>query len=657
MEIPILKDLVIIFSLSIGVILCFHRFQVPAIMGFLLTGILAGPHVLGLVHEEHIVEVMAEIGIVLLLFTIGIEFSIGHLLRLKKPVLLGGGLQVGLSIAVGSGAALGLGYFFPQALFWGFLLSLSSTAIVLKILQDQGQIETPFGRMLLAILIFQDVAAIPMMLAAPKLAGVSSGAEGNGFWIVAQALGLICFLFWAARFGVPFLLAQIVKTRIRELFLLGIVTLGFGIALISSSIGLSLALGAFIAGMIISESEYSHQAMGYVLPFKDIFTSLFFVSIGMLLNLEVFLEHVGLIILLLLAAIGIKFLMATLATLAVGHSLRIALVVGLSLAQIGEFSLVVSKLGLKYELLNPESYQIFLAVSILSMLAVPLLMKLSHPLAQGIQNIKPLAERESKKTGPLEQKQDHLIIVGFGLGGRVLVKAAQKIDIPYTILESNLDTVMRERAKGLPIVYGDATQIPVLEHIGIHQARSMIVVISDAAATRRVIQVARQLNAQMSLIVRTRYEAELPALYQLGANHVISEEFETAIEILVQMLRNHFISRSVIDELVYEVRQNAYQMLRTPAQRDSDHWEVLSRQLPQANIFSFKLPASHPLVGSTLQDFQLRQNFHLTLLALQRNGETWPHPSADTEFRAHDVIFLMGKSKALRRFESLKKEA
>lgn len=653
MEIPILQDLLIIFSLSILVILIFDRWRVPAITGFLLTGLLAGPHALHLVKEEHIVELMAEVGVVLLLFTIGIEFSLEHLLRLKKAVLLGGGLQVGLSI-LGAWALASLwGFSWQQALFMGFLLSLSSTAIVLKLLQDNGGMDTLHGRTILAVLIFQDIAAIPMMLLVRPLSGIKNTSDTS--WLLVMGKFMLVFLFIGlmARFLVPWLMTQVVRTRIRELFLLTIVTICIGVAWLSASVGLSLALGAFIAGLIIAESPYSHQAMGYVLPFRDIFTSLFFVSMGMLLNINIFIDYWALILGLLLLVLVLKTLVTGVAGLTLGLSLPTAALVALGLAQIGEFSLIVSKLGLNMRLISDQQYQIFLAVSILSMLLVPYAMRFSLPLADKMRAL-PLGvlghNRSRQSTAPLETLSNHLLIIGFGLGGRTLAKVAQRSGIDFLVLETNLETVQKEKALGCPISYGDATQEPVLEHIQIGKARVLVVVISDPAATRRIVQTARSLNPHLHIIVRTRYAIEVSELYELGADRVISEEFETSLEIFSQVLSTYLTPHSDILSLTTEIRADAYQMLRS----NPKHWgtaslEDLNLNLPEFEVFTVRLNEQSSLVGKTLAEVQLRNTFEMTLLAINRQGKVIPHPAGNTYFESGDTLVLLGQIEHMQR--------
>jgi len=293
MGIPLLSDMVIIFSLSIAVIFVCHRLRVPAIVGFLLTGVLAGPHGLRLIDRVHTVEILAEVGVISLLFTIGLEFSLKTLLQIKRSILIGGSLQVLLTLLGAFAIGSQIGRTFGESIFIGFLLSLSSTAIVLKLLQERAEVDTRYGQTALAILIFQDIIIVPMMLFTPLLAGATGNLGTSLLILLAKAIGTILLVFLSAEWIVPHVLYQIARTRSRELFLLSVVVICFGVAWLTSSVGLSLTLGAFLAGLIISESEYSHQALSSILPFRDLFTSLFFVSIGMLLDVGFLFQQPG----------------------------------------------------------------------------------------------------------------------------------------------------------------------------------------------------------------------------------------------------------------------------------------------------------------------------------------------------------------------------
>ena len=656
MEIPLLKDIIIIFGLAIFVLFICHRLRVPTIVGFLLTGILSGPHGLGLIKAVHNVEILAEIGIVSLLFTIGIEFSFEHILQIRKSVLVGGSLQVILTFLAGFAIILGIGLPLNESIFIGFLVSLSSTAIVLKLLQERAEVESPHGRSSLGILIFQDLIIVPMMLFTPLLAGISENLGKSLFIFFAKGIGIILLVIISAKWIVPHLLYQIARTRSREFFLLSIVVICLAVAWMTSTVGLSLALGAFLAGLIISESEYSYRALGSILPFRDIFTSFFFVSIGMLLDVKFIFNHPEFIVLIVLCVLAMKTILAGFVTSLLGFPLRTAILVGLALSQIGEFSFILSKTGIEYGLLDRNIYQTFLSVSILTMAltpfivsfaprAVDFILKLPIPrrLKSGLYSV-----QERKHTG----KKDHLIIIGYGINGRNLSRAAKVGGIPYVIIEMNPDTVKDEKAKGEPIYYGDATQEAVLQFADIKDARVVVVAISDHAAIRRITELARRLNPKVHIIARTRFLQEMKPLYKLGADEVIPEEFETSVEIFTRVLRKYLIPRNEIEKLISEVRSDSYEMLRMLS-KESISFSDLKLHFPEVEISTFRIGKDSPLAGRTLAQIDLRRKYGITLLVIHRNSQMISAPGGNVKLCVNDILIVIGPPEKIADFANL----
>ena len=645
MEILLLNDIIIIFGLSIVVLFISHRFRIPAIVGFLLTGILAGPHGLRLIKAVHEVEILAEIGIVLLLFTIGIEFSLKKLLQIKKSVLVGGSLQVFLALV----AAIFLVNQFVQKLgevvFIGFLVSLSSTAIVLKLLQERAEVDSPHGRTALGILIFQDIIIVPMILFTPLLTGAGGNVSKSLLILTAKGVGIILFVIISARWIVPYVLYQIARTRQRELFLLSIVVICLGIAWLTSSAGLSLALGAFLAGLIISESEYSHQALGSILPFRDVFTSFFFVSIGMLLDVGFLFQQPGLIVLIAVSVLALKAIIAGFVTILLGLPLRSGILVGLALCQVGEFSFILSKTGVSYGLLKGDIYQTFLSVSVLTMAATPFIIALAPRLADMVLRL-PLPKR--LKTGsvfirgvkPVIRK-DHLIIIGFGINGRNLARAAKAGNISHVIIEMNPEVVREEQARGESIYYGDATQEAVLMHTDIKAAKIVVIAINDPAATRRITEIVRKLNPNVHLIVRTRYLQEMKSLYKLGAEEVIPEEFETSVEIFTRVLRKYLVPRDEIEKFIAEVRSDGYEMFRSRTVKGAS-FSDLKLHLPDVEICVLRVHDRSAIVGKSLAQVELRKRYKVTVLTIRRNSQLLTNPHGDMRLLANDVLFVLG---------------
>ena len=640
MEIPILKEIVVIFGLSIGVIILCHRLRIPPIIGFLLTGLLAGPHGLGLVQATHEVEMLAEIGVILLLFVIGLEMSFDELLRLRKPVFLGGGAQVLLTIIIFDALALFFGASPGQAIFFGFLAALSSTAIVLKMLNERAELNAPHGRVSLGILIFQDIIVVPMMLLVPLLAGHSGNLSQTLLLLTGKALLIAGVLYLLARKVLPWVLFQVVRTRSRELFLMTTLGLCFSIALLTSKFGLSLSLGAFLAGLLISESEYSLNALEGILPFRDVFTSLFFISIGMLLNIGFFVDHILVVALISGGVLMVKPLIAAGAGLIIGYPLRVAAQSGLGLGQVGEFSFVLAGVGLSSGLIAGEEYQVFLAASILTMAVTPLLIaaapKVAAILPWGGGPLLPDGQREP------EELEDHLIIVGFGIGGRHLARAARMANIRYIVVEMNPDTVRQERGKGEPIFYGDAAHNAVLEHAGVRKARILALVIADPAAIRHITDTAHRLNPGLHIVARTRFVSEIDPLRELGAREVVPEEFETSVEIFNRVLSAYLVPRREIDRFTADIRSEGYGLLR----KSGDAWEPtcdLSGVCSGFEVVAMKLDPGAELDGKSLQKTELRKVHGLNVVAVQRQGQMLPNPEAGFQLQAGDVVYIFAE--------------
>ncbi|WP_445474454.1 cation:proton antiporter domain-containing protein [Methanococcoides methylutens] len=654
MDLTLFTDIEIIFGLSILILLLFHRIKLSPVLGFLVTGIIAGPHMLGIINEIEQVEILAEIGIILLLFTIGVEMSIKELWDIKRFVLVGGSLQVIITIAMVYYISLYIGYSSGTALFLGFLVSLSSTAIVLKLLQEKGEMPTPHGKISLGILIFQDIVIVPMILLTPMLAGVPSTTGDSTTTFLLKGLGIILFVIISARWVIPALLFKIVKTRNRELFLLAILFTVLGTAWLTSKAGLSMALGAFLAGLIVSESEYSHQAIGNMMPFKDVFMSFFFVSIGMLMNVSFFLENFAIMIVLAAMVIFLKSMTSGIVTFILGYPLRTTIITGLTLSQVGEFSFILSSFGREFGLLNEGLYQTFLAVSIVTMASTPFVMTGSHDLSRKIQKrmknpilINGLYSKSIKPVKEDEDMKDHLIIIGYGFNGKTVSNAAKTAGIPYVIIETNPETVRHERKQGERIYYGDATHEVILDSVNIKSARVLVVGISDFIATRTIIDVAKRINPEIYIIARTRYMNEIKNLSQLGADEVIPEEYETSVEIFSRLLKKYLVPEDDIYAFTKEMRSNGYSILRQYSLERKKNAFSLKDDIPGVDVISLKVKDDCILHGSTLKDVDLRNTYGATVLAIRRNEGIIENPAGDIELLSGDILIVLGKPEKL----------
>jgi len=652
MHLNILNDFLIIFGLAIGTSFLCQRFRIPALVGFLLAGALGGPHGFALIGAVAEVEVMAEIGVILLLFSIGLEFSIGRLLEIRRIVFLGGSLQVGCTLVAALFISRGLGFTWPQSVLLGFLVSLSSTAVVLKLYQESASMDSHHGRTVLGILIFQDVLVVPMMIVTPMLAGVGGSVAMNLLMLLGKSVLLAAFIYLSARWFIPFLLFKIAGTRNRELFLLGVLFIAFALAWFTSLLGMSLALGAFLAGLMISESEYSHHTVSNILPFRDVFMSFFFVSVGMLFNGADVLDHLGIILILTALLVALKFLCAGAATFVLGYPLRTILRVGFSLSQVGEFTFILASAGVQYGLIGEDMYSILLAVTCLSLLATPFLMRSGERVAIWTTHI-PLPGFLKGKDLAGEQKrgvsiqEGHVVIVGFGLVGHNLARAARGAQIPYIVVELNPETVRRERKAGERILYGDAAFQEVLHSVHIESARVLVITFHDPGAVHRIVRQARELNPNIHVISRARFFHEMDTLYGHGVDEVIPDEFESSVEIFTRVLTRYLVPRDRIDALSHELKAGGYERLRA---QNIETVLLENLEVPDLEISNVKLDPRSPLAGRTLAQMNLRRVYGVTLLATIRAGKVTANPDPEAVLSSDDELVVMGESGKITRF-------
>ena len=650
-----LANLLVIFTASIAVVFVFHQFRLPSIAGFLVAGALIGPYGLNLISDVEPVRALAEIGIVLLLFTIGIEFSLGHLVSMRRLIFLAAPIQVGGVLCIAWLGAMLAGLSWQQGIFWGFLFSLSSTAIVLKTLAERGDSDSIHGRATIGILVFQDLAVVPMMLLTPILGGQSDGSALAILLILGKSVLVVALVIAASWYLLPKVLGHIVRSRSRELFLLTIIVSCLGIAWLSSLGGLSLALGAFIAGLVISESEYSHQAMAEVLPFRDSFNSLFFVSIGILMDWRVLFSHPLPVAGLLAAVLLVKFVAGAGAVLLAEVPLRSAIMVGIALAQVGEFSFLLAQQGQESGFLRGDPYQIFLAVSVLSMIVTPFLMQWSPHLARRAEAWQRLRHWLPSRTtahvlrteGKQIRMKDHVIIVGYGLNGRNLARVLGETEIPYLALDLDGDIVSREAKHGVPVYYGDGTNPNVLRHMKVEDAKVLVVAISDPFITRRAVQVAKGLNPKLHVVVRTRYLRELEELHQLGADDVVPEEFETSIEIFSLVLQTYKLPQSFVMQMVTQVRHEGYALLRRSELPELEH-HLRGGTLADAAVETCRIDDDSPAQGKTLAEIALPSRTGASVIAWTHAGVTQANPSENTRLMAGDIVVLLGSRVQIR---------
>ena len=647
-DLPLLRDLVILVAVAIPVVVLAYRMRVPTIVGFLVTGIAIGPTALGLVRETESVAALAEIGVVLLLFAVGLELSLSRIVRMGKVILRAGTMQMAGTMAVVFLLALAAGVPWRTGTLFGALFALSSTAVILKVYADRGELDSAQGRMVVAILLFQDLCVVPLMLFLPLLAGSGGSLVAVGRDIVV-AIGVAATLLVVGRYAVPRLLERIVAMRNQEIFTLVVVAIGLGAAYLTASFGLSLALGSFLAGLIISESEYGLQALSDILPFRDAFSGIFFISVGMLLDLRYVADHAALVVSLAVGVIVVKTLISWGVVRAVRRSLRVGFIAGVGLAQVGEFSFILASSAAALGVLDGEGYQLFLGASILTMLAAPFAVSFAPDLADRVVRPRPVATmefatREAKAVQPL---RDHVIIVGFGLNGRNLARALRSAGISYVILESNGQSVRQARLRRESIIFGDGTRGELLDRVGVTRARVVVFAIASVADERRGVAVARHLNPAVHIVTRTRYVAEIEELQKLGADEVVPEEFETSLEIFARVLRRYDVPVARIREAADEARRDHYDLLRDRGARQAPIDEVLSRVGARLDLEVVVARAGAEAIGQSAIALRLRSRTGAVAAAVIRDGKPVFLPTGSIVVEDGDEVVLVGEPRAL----------
>ncbi|HJJ28072.1 MAG TPA: cation:proton antiporter [Methanocorpusculum sp.] len=666
-EAALMFSVFIVLVCAILVIFLGRKLKLPLIIGYFITGILVGPSVLGLVTTDQ-VELLADLGIILLMFTIGLEISLKNLLSMKRIVLIGGGIQVCLTtIAMWLIMHFIVGLSPNTSFLVGMMVATSSTAIVLSLYQKSGETEQRHGKIALGILIFQDLAVIPMMLICPILAGSDTSIVDS---LIDLAIGIVILfiVLVAAIHLVPRILQKVAQTRSSELFIITVVVICFGIAGAMSLAGISLALGAFLAGIAISESDYCHEVIGQVMPLRDILTSFFFVSIGMMLNLSYFFEHIVTIVLIAAAVLIIKSLVNFVSIKAIGHvAAGTALLSGIGLAQIGEFSFVLGTEGMNLGFLSEEVYQIFLGIALLTMIVTPLLIKLGPKAAAAVSK----DDTKQKQPGAgtyvsCERSDSHVIIVGYGLAGRYVASALKKVQMPYIIIEMNPDTVAAERKKGENIVYGDASHKAMLEFADISHAQTLVVSIPNMDSVKAIISLARRMNPKIGIITRSRFIAETPTLYKLGADEVIVDEREAAIQAFRRILSNEQVPLQDIDLYAQQLRNDMYnKYIETPINsrikredrgssfmnsillniRRSEEKESVNKSF----VEQVRVEEGSAVANKMLSEVHLRGDFGVSVIAVRKAGaDAVVSPDGETRLCPGDLVVVIGERESIQ---------
>ncbi len=548
------------------------------IVGFLVAGAVIGPNAVGLVHDQELVDAAAEVGVILLLFTIGIEFSLEKLARIQRLIFGGGGLQVGLTTGVAVAILMALGVSWQAAVFTGFLLALSSTAIVLKMLADRREMREPHGQVGLGLLIFQDLAIILMVLLVPILGGGEGESSiGSLFVALAKAALLIAAVLVLARRVMPRVLEGVARTCSPELFLLTVMAICFGTAFLTSLAGVSLSLGAFLAGLVVSESRFSEHAMSEIMPLQILFSATFFISVGMLLDVGFIVRNLPLVLGVLGAGILIKIATTAVSVKLLGYSLPVALTSAFVLAQVGEFSFVLERAGREANLfpagLEGAGSQTFIAATVLGMLLTPVLATLGKRVATRLTAsaaMAPAAELESvdessEASGAASAEahgevdaSEHVLVAGYGEAARQLVRALSMAEVPFVITTLSPEGANEADADGMPVLRGDARKAMTLRAAGLEKAKLLVIPDDDPDTARHIAMVARTISESVPIIVRTRHIADIAALHEDGVTCVITEEMEGTVQLFAEALQYMKVPAVNIEALVNDIRASDY---------------------------------------------------------------------------------------------------
>ncbi len=642
-----LADIVIILATTLLVARLFLVLHAPSIIGFILAGIVIGPHTANLIRQENVGE-LAELGLILLLFIIGLELSPKPLLRMGKNLLTASTIQIVSTAVVAAAVVL----FFMRmstapVLILGVAVALSSTAIVLKQLSDLGATDTLRGMIITGILLIQDVLVIAIMLFLPFF-DVDAGADWKDS-VLRAVLGLVGIgaLAVIGRLLLPTFLKHIVRPGGKEFITLFAVLMAFGGAWVAGEAGWSLPLGACIAGLLLAGTNLRHQLAAEILPFRAVFNALFFVSLGMLFDPAVAQAHALPLAAAIVATLIIKVVLCTAGVAAARWPLLISFQVGLGLCTVSEFGYVLVSESDKLGLVPPDLLDVFIVYALGTMTAGAMLIPMSQPIAALFTRfIRPGAEQLPLEDTDPESEQDHVVIVGYGINGKNLVRVLQSTKIPHVVIEMNPSLAHAAQEEDAEVICGDGCQLSVLQHAGLSTAHALVVAINDPQATRRVVSQARSLRPDIYILARTHFDSDIDELYALGAERVISEDFETSIEIAAQVLKKMDVPDNIVAGQTAALRAGHYGILRA-VPTDDEMLDELAKFLQTTATRTHYLDKDSPACGKTIAEVHLRAQSGVTIIAIVRNGHPTPNPPTDFKLDPGDVLVLVGSHKQL----------
>lgn len=616
-----------------------QRLGLPLILGYIAAGIFVGPNTGGLtVGQAHDIELLAEIGVALLLFAIGLHFPLSALAPVKRVALIGTAIQLGLTIAFGYviGQFLGLGW--EEAVWFGALISLSSTAVVLKTLTEQGVLNTLASRIIIGMLIVQDIAVVPLLVLLPELSNVGEGLNRLGV-AVLQAAGFVAVMAVLGVRVLPWLMARIVGWGSRELFLISVVAVGLGVGYGTYLFGLSFAFGAFVAGMVLSQSEYSHQALADIAPLRDVFAMLFFVSVGMLIDPAFLWREAGTVLLIVLLVFLFKGGLFAGITRIFGYGNIAPFAVGLGLFQVGEFSFVLARVGIGTEAISERVYSIVLTTAVITMALTPFAIRLA-PVVYG--RWRERFPKESMQTLNLLETElrDHVIIAGYGRVGSFVGEMLRRLEQPFVVVDLNPDRVEEAGERGCPTIYGDAAAEPVLEAAGIHRARLMIITVPDPVEARLVIERVRSMNPELHVVARSTTVEQLEDLGALGVYEAVQPEMEAGLELGRQALVHMGFGAGEVQRFSDRVRRELYAPISDPS--GDGPLAQLRRASNMIESDWIELPEDSVLAGRTIGEMGIRAKTGASIVAVVRGEKVVTNPGPELSLAGGDTLSVLG---------------
>jgi CPA2 family monovalent cation:H+ antiporter-2 len=640
-------DLLFVYAIGLFVVVVLARLRVPTIVALVVAGVAAGPSGLGIVTDPQRIDTLAELGIDLLLFTVGIEFSLSHARKVWRSLVGAGVLQMSATALLTTALLLLTRQFATHtAVFLGVFVAMSSTAVTLRGLADRNEIDAPHGRLAVGVLLFQDLAVVVVLMLVPVLAGQVASSAIPG--LLLRAGGALAAVGIIGRLLLPPLIRIAIRSRRHEVFPFALLVASVGTAHLCAVLGLPTAVGAFFAGLVLAESEFSHQALAEMRPLRDLLASLFFMSLGMIVDLPAMAAGIVILPLVVGGLVLLKAAVATGAFLAVREPARVAVMGGLALAQVGEFSLLFGQAGLGAGLVDAGTWQTLLAAAMLTMVITPVLLAVAPAAGARVASL--VRGRGGLETPGEEPGEARVVVLGYGLGGQLLGAALRTAERPYLVMELNGAAVLRARREGVPIVYGDATNPDALRSAGVARAAAVAIVLNDPEAAGRAVGLIRNLSPTVPIVVRTRYRLGAERLQAAGATTVVVEEIETSLEVLGQLLARLGTPGNRIEAILDTLRHEAIvRPLRAP-ETPLGELPVLLRE---AGIATDEIGVGDWAAGRTIAETALRRATGASIVAVGRGDAYTTSPSPEQRLAATDIVYLIGTREAVDRARRL----